>query len=194
MIKPVFSGNASLGNPKFQKNAVNSASRSLPKPKNPPAATRERIPLSTAAGRILAEPVLSAIDLPAFDNSAVDGYAVRAIDIGSSRPERPARLSVCGRVPAGEAFAGTMPMGSCVRLFTGSPLPDGADAVVMQEDTRPDPGQPDVIQVAEPVGLGANVRRQGSDVRRGAAVAGSSPLFPRPRSIAGPHPQTPFLS
>jgi molybdopterin molybdotransferase len=133
-----------------------------------PAPALEEVPLAAAAGRIAARPVLSPIDLPPFDNSAMDGYAVRAADVASASPENPVRLRVAARTPAGEVPAQTIRNGECVRLFTGSVLPTGGDAVVMQEDTRP--GSPDTVLVLNSVLPGENIRRRGEDVGRGAAV------------------------
>ena len=136
-----------------------------------PPPVNEEIPLSEAAGRVLNQPVLSPIDLPLFDNSAMDGFGVRAADLVSAGADHPARLRVIGRVAAGEVFSGEVPGGCCVRLFTGSPLPRGADAVVMQEDTRPDPQNPAGILAIDPVQAGENVRRQGEDVSRGSLLS-----------------------
>jgi molybdopterin molybdotransferase len=135
----------------------------------PPVA--EPVPLSEAHGRILTEPVLCPIDLPPFDNSAMDGYAVRAADLEAATTESPARLRVIGRVAAGESFAAELAAGECVRLFTGSPLPRSADAVVMQEDTRPIADAPGEILVLDRVRPWENVRFAGEDLKRGAALA-----------------------
>jgi molybdopterin molybdotransferase len=108
-----------------------------------PPAVSERVVLGDAHERVLTEPVFSDIDLPPFDNSAMDGYAVRAEDVAGAKPDLPARLRLVGRVAAGEMFDGEITGGTCVRLFTGSPLPRGADAVVMQEDTRVEAGEED---------------------------------------------------
>src|SRR5690349_16120517 len=102
-----------------------------------PSRTAEIIPIAEAHGRILAEEVRSPGEIPPFDNSAMDGYAVRAADVAGAKPEAPVRLRLMGRVAAGERFSGELTAGACIRLFTGSPLPRGADAVVMQEDTKP---------------------------------------------------------
>jgi molybdopterin biosynthesis enzyme len=95
-----------------------------------PAPRGETISLSDAPGRVLADQVRSPIDLPNFDNSAMDGYAVRAADVASAKPASPACLRLAGKVAAGEVFAVEVAAGTCVRLFTGSPLPPGANAVV----------------------------------------------------------------
>lgn len=136
-----------------------------------PPARHEEIPLSEAHGRILGQSVLSGRDLPAFDNSAMDGYAVRAEDVRKATKEQPVALRLQGTVAAGESFQAELSSGSCVRLFTGSPLPAGADCVVMQEDTRPDPGKTGYIQVLDPCRPGENVRLKGEDVRAGGSLA-----------------------
>ena len=136
-----------------------------------PAPVLERVPLSSASGRVLAEQILSPIHLPAFDNSAMDGYAVRASDMTGASAESPVRLRLCGKLAAGETLAGQVHSGTCARLFTGSPLPSGADAVVMQEDTQVDPERPDTVLFLTSVRAGENVRRQGEDVKQGAVIA-----------------------
>ena len=136
-----------------------------------PAPVSEHIRLPDAAGRVLTENISSPIDLPPFDNSAMDGYAVRAADVTTARPDAAISLRLAGRIPAGENFSGELAPGECVRLFTGSPLPRGADAVVMQEDTRVEPGQTGEILICDGVRPGESVRRQGEDVRQGAELA-----------------------
>ena len=136
----------------------------------PPIAS-ERAVLSEAHGRVLARQVMSPVDLPLFDNSAMDGYAVRADDLAQAKPESPVRLRLCGKVAAGENFKGEIPSGSCVRLFTGSPMPSGADAVVMQEDTLVEPKDPAGIWILEAVKPWENVRLRATDIKRNARVA-----------------------
>jgi molybdopterin molybdotransferase len=136
-----------------------------------PAPTRENVSLKEAAGRVLADPIRSPLDLPGFDNSAMDGYALRAADVASAKTDSPVRLRLLGKVPAGETFAGHVTAGTCVRLFTGSPLPPGADAVVMQEDTRVEPGAAGEVLILAPVGPGENVRLRAEDVQQGATLA-----------------------
>jgi molybdopterin molybdotransferase len=130
----------------------------------------ESLPLSKACGRFLAESIVAPIDLPPFDNSAMDGYAVRATDVASARRETPAILRLIGRIPAGEVFPGTCEPGTCVRLFTGSAMPAGADAVVMQEDTRCDQDKPGHVLFLDGAKPRENVRLRGEDVKRGATV------------------------
>ena len=136
-----------------------------------PAAAGESVPLMQANGRILHEPLLAALDLPVFDNSAMDGYAVRAADVAAAKPESPVALRLRGKVAAGESFGTEIGAGECVRLFTGSPLPAGTDAVVMQEDTRVEFADPGQVLICDPAKPGENVRLRGADVKRGAVLA-----------------------
>lgn len=133
----------------------------------------EMVPLSLATGRIIAQAIPAAIELPPFDNSAMDGYAVRASDVRRASEERPVPLELIGQTAAGEAFGGELQSGACVRVFTGSMLPAGADAVVMQEDTRIAPGNPRNVLVLDDVQPWENVRVQGEDVKRGSVIAQS---------------------
>ncbi len=130
----------------------------------------ERVTPAAAVGRFLAGPVVSPIDLPGFDNSAMDGYAVRAADGAGARPDSPVALRRIGAAAAGEVFSSVVEAGTCVRVFTGSALPTGADAVVMQEDTRVDAGRPGEVLVLDAVKPWENVRFRGEDVKRGEAV------------------------
>lgn len=136
-----------------------------------PAAGSESIPLRDARERVLSERLLAAIDLPAFDNSAMDGYVVRAADVAAAKLESPVGLRLRGRVAAGESFAAELSAGECVRLFTGSPLPRGADAVVMQEDTRVDRTDAERVLICDSVKPWENVRLRGTDVKRGVLLA-----------------------
>ncbi|HDS1244822.1 TPA: molybdopterin molybdotransferase, partial [Pluralibacter gergoviae] len=96
-----------------------------------PLTETETLPLAQAFGRILAEDVASPLDVPGFDNSAMDGYAVRLADLALNRP-----LPLAGKAFAGQPFSGEWPAGTCVRIMTGAPVPDGCEAVVMQEETE----------------------------------------------------------
>src|SRR5512143_3389547 len=131
----------------------------------------ETIPRRDAHSRILGERITAPINLPPFDNSSMDGYAVRAHDVASAGPQKPVRLRLTGRIAAGEQFAGRVAAGDCVRIFTGSPLPADADAIVMQENTRVEGGDPDGVLVLESVKPWENVRFAGEDVKRGAMLA-----------------------
>jgi molybdopterin molybdotransferase len=125
----------------------------------------ETIPLTEAGGRFLAVAATAQLDLPPFDNSAMDGYAVRTAEAQTG-----SRLEVIGTAPAGRPFVGNVSEGTCVRVFTGSPLPDGADAVVMQEDTRIST-PPGFVEIADGVTPWENIRFAGEDVRRGTVLA-----------------------
>ena len=127
-----------------------------------------RSPLRDALDLVLAEDVASPLDLPAWDNSAMDGYAARADDVRGATRERPAVLRVIETIPAGR-FP-TLPLGAglATRIFTGAPLPKGADTVVRQEDTE---ARPDgTVAVLDARDAGRNVRHKGEDVRRDAPV------------------------
>jgi len=136
-----------------------------------PPPISETVSLMAAHHRVLVDSVTAEIDLPCFDNSAMDGYAIRSSDAAQANRKSPVPLRMMGRVAAGETFSGRVVPGSCVRIFTGSPLPEGADAVVMQEDTLTDPEQPQQILVTESVKPWENVRFRAEDVQRGALLA-----------------------
>ena len=102
-----------------------------------PVAETERVALSAADGRVLAADIGAPIDLPPFDNSAVDGYAVRHADLV---PGGETRLTVAERLTAGRAALRPLAAGEAVRIFTGAPMPERADTVFMQEDVRVDGG------------------------------------------------------
>ncbi|MCG3147403.1 MAG: Molybdopterin molybdenumtransferase [Verrucomicrobiae bacterium] len=124
--------------------------------------------LSAAAGCVLAADVVSPGNLPPWDNSAMDGYAVRAADVSSASQNNPLHLRVTGAVAAGQAAAVPVEPLTCQRIFTGAPLPPGADAVVMQEDTRSHPEG--FVAILEAVEVGENIRRVGEDVPAGVVV------------------------
>lgn len=130
------------------------------------------LPLARSAGAVLAEDATAAVPVPPWTNSAMDGYAVRADDVATARPDAPVTLPVAGDVPAGAA-PGRLEPGTAARIMTGAALPDGADAVVRVEDTDQEPGPhplPTAVQVLRSVTSGANVRRAGEDVRAGDPV------------------------
>lgn len=127
----------------------------------------ETVPLGESLGRVLAEDVVAAVDLPGFDNSAMDGYAVRAADVAGASPESPVGLEVDGDIAAGDRTHHVLRPGTAMRIMTGAPLPEGADAVVPVE--RSDGGVERVALdlAAEP---GRHLRRRGEDVRVGEVV------------------------
>lgn len=121
----------------------------------------EVVGLADALGRVLARDVAARIDRPRDALSAMDGYAVRAADLAAT----PAVLAVVGEAPAGRRFEGMLGAGECVRIFTGAPLPAGADAIVIQEDTAPlDGGR---VEIRESVATGRHIRLAGEDFRDG---------------------------
>lgn len=133
------------------------------------------LPLAAALGCVLGQDVVSTVNLPPWDNSAVDGYAVRTGDVESATENNPIHLRVSAQVPAGTMPSAPLDPRTCARIFTGAPIPEGADAVVMQEDTRPHhEGYVAVIESAEP---GENIRPAGGDVKAGAAVLRAGTLL-----------------
>jgi molybdopterin molybdotransferase len=124
----------------------------------------ENVPLRTAAGRVLAAAVVAPMELPPFDNSAVDGYAVRHADLDANAESR---LLVVDRVTAGHAAARALGPRQAIRIFTGAPMPAGADTVFMQEDVRV---EGDALIVPPGLRRGANRRLAGEDVRAGSVV------------------------
>jgi len=139
-----------------------------------PAARR---PLRETLDRVLAEDVKSPIDLPAWDNSAMDGYAARAVDVESAAPEQTVALAVIEAVAAGQFPTRSIGPGQVTRIFTGAPLPAGADTVVRQEDTEP--AESGRIRVVTGRDARKNVRYRGEDIRKGDVVLGAgTPLGP----------------
>ncbi|MBI3457020.1 MAG: molybdopterin molybdotransferase MoeA [Candidatus Rokubacteria bacterium] len=125
--------------------------------------TPEVVPVAQALWRVLARDVPAPFDVPPADNSAVDGYAVRAADLV---PGGPARLRVVSDLPAGSTYGGVLRPGETLRIMTGAPMPAGADTVVPQELAEP---EGEAVRLAA-VARGANVRARGEDVRAGAVV------------------------
>jgi molybdopterin molybdotransferase len=126
-----------------------------------------RIPLDDALGSVLAEDVVSPLDIPAHANSAMDGYATRADDVRGASRERPVRLTVIEHVAAGRFPTRRVGAGECTRVFTGTAIPEGADTVIRQEDTD---GSADVVTITDDRDAGANVRAAGEDIRRGTTI------------------------
>jgi molybdopterin molybdotransferase len=126
----------------------------------------ETVATIDANGRVLAADQYSQMDVPGSDNSAMDGYAVRAADCAGAAAGSPVRLPVSQRIPAGQPGTALKP-GSAARIFTGALVPDGADAVVMQESCTADG---DHVLVSEAPKAGAWIRRRGEDIRNGAVI------------------------
>lgn len=129
-----------------------------------PVAETERIALKDARGRVLAADIFAPVSLPPFDNSAVDGYAVAHGDLDGNAETR---LTVAGRLQAGSGATGALRRGTAVRIFTGAPMPVGADTVFMQEDCRTDG---DDVILPPGLKIGANRRLSGEDVKAGAVL------------------------
>ena len=122
----------------------------------------QTLPLLACFGRVTARDIVSPLNVPGFDNAAMDGYAVRVSDLASGAP-----LPVAGKAFAGQPFHGEWPAGTCVRIMTGAPVPAGCDAVVMQEETeQTDAG----VRFSASVRAGQHIRRLGEDIARGATV------------------------
>jgi molybdopterin molybdotransferase len=125
----------------------------------------EDVALDEALGRVLAKAIHADADLPPFDRSAMDGYALRAEDVRGA----PTSLPMAGQIRAGQSKAAPLLPGTAIQIMTGAPLPDGADAVQQVEKTRPSPDGRQV-EVGEAVTAGQNVARRGSEVRAGECV------------------------
>ncbi len=127
----------------------------------------ERLPILNALGRVLAEEIRSARDIPGFDNSAMDGYAVRAADIAHASASNPVSLRVLGTVAAGTMPAVALGVGEAMRTMTGAPIAIGADAIVPVEQTRSSGDRVEILTVAPPH---AFIRPRGEDLREGEVV------------------------
>lgn len=127
----------------------------------------ERVPLLDADGLVLAEAVSAHWPLPSFDNSSMDGYAVRAADVAGASGDSPVRLPVRGDLAAGQEATARLDPGTAVRIMTGAPLPEGADAVVPVEWTDGATGDVSITRIPD---VGAHIRRRGEDVASGAQV------------------------
>jgi molybdopterin molybdotransferase len=130
----------------------------------------EERPLLEALGRVLAEEVVSPVDLPPWDNSAMDGFAVRAADVAGAAPDAPRVLRVVDDVAAGAFPSRAVGPGEAIRVMTGAPVPDGADTVVRVEHTDGGGGTGTSVAVRSDADAGRHVRPRGEDVRAGHAV------------------------
>ncbi|WP_127143632.1 gephyrin-like molybdotransferase Glp [Pelagibacterium montanilacus] len=129
----------------------------------------ETLPVGQAAGRTLAETITAVTDNPPFRSSAMDGYAVRSEDVADG-----ARLVRVGQSQAGARYRGAIAAGQCVRIFTGAPVPDDADAVVMQEKTTQDGG---AVIFSQPVAPGNNIRPRANDFASGDGLASAGDIL-----------------
>mgnify|MGYP001757277982 CR=1 FL=1 len=130
-----------------------------------PLTTTETLATVAADRRVLAQDLVSALHVPPQDNSSMDGYAVRVADVA----EKGVVLTVSQRIPAGHAAQPLQP-GTCARIFTGATVPPGADAIVMQEDTREVGGDFHAVHIDAVPAVGQWIRRAGEDVTLGAVV------------------------
>jgi molybdopterin molybdotransferase len=165
----------------------------------PGPTAEEIVPIDRALGRVLSRPAVGVVTLPPWDNSAMDGYAVRSADVAGASDGAPVRLEVRGEVQAGGVSGHAVEHGSAIRIATGAPIPDGADAVVPVEQTTPldasgAPGSrgrdaagpvPAAILVHTAGGAGAHIRRRGSDLAEGAEIlASGSAMTPAAVALA----------
>ena len=137
----------------------------------------EKISLLEALGRTLGEDIVAERDNPPWDNSAMDGFAVRWEDIKQDHPiQKPVTLAVIEDVPAGKMPSKTVGAGQAIRIMTGAPLPQGADTVLKVEDTEQ---TPDTVRVFKPEPRGSNIRPRGEDLRKGECIiAKGTPIRP----------------
>ncbi len=131
-----------------------------------PVAT-EQVDLLSALDRVLAEPVVAPLDIPPWPNSSMDGYALRSEDVRDASPERPVALKVVGRIPAGAVAPRPIAPGEAFRIFTGAPLPEGANSVIPQEEVHADD---QIVRIPRPVAPGEYMRPAGEDMRAGETV------------------------
>jgi molybdopterin molybdotransferase len=129
----------------------------------------ETVPLGAAARRVLAEPIVSGVDVPGFDRATMDGYALSSDSTEGATPYNRIPLEVVGDSMPGLPYRGTVARGEAVRIMTGAPMPAGADAVLPAEFVEPEPGSTRIAAVAA-VSPGKNVGRRGEDVVRGTTV------------------------
>ncbi len=140
-----------------------------------PVARAERVRLADAAGRVVARAVTSAIDVPPFARSAMDGYAVIAADTAGAAQAVPARLRLVDRIYTGQMPRATIGGGTCAEIATGAPMPQGADAVVIVEDTAK--GADDTVEIFASASPGQNLSRRGADISAGALVVAAGDLL-----------------
>ena len=162
----------------------------------------EEVALHDALDRVLREDIVAQADVPPADNSAMDGYAVRAADVRSGSDDAPVNLRVIGNVGADADATVAVRPGTAIRIMTGGAIPDGADAVVQVEHT--DAGS-DVVKIHRATQSGKNIRLRGEDMRRGdIVVPAGTPIGPgelgvivtvrKQRVMAGPRPSVAILS
>jgi molybdopterin molybdotransferase len=145
-----------------------------------PVSEVESVPMQVALGRVLAKDVVSLVDVPPLDNTSMDGYAIRVADLAAHSGV----LRVGQRIPAG-SMGTELQSGTAARIFTGAPIPQGADAVVMQEDCTIDSAKPDAVSIATSPVVGQWIRRRGEDLSAGnVALSAGCVLRPQELGVA----------
>jgi molybdenum cofactor synthesis domain-containing protein len=147
--------------------SLNEAKQIIAESASPKPLGAETVLLTKAVGRVLAEDLISPIEVPPFDRSTVDGYAVIDEDTFPAEENKPVKLQLTGKADVGAVLTSTLKKGSAIEIVTGAPLPAGSNAVVMIEDTMKEAGE---ILVYRTVARGGNVMRRGSDIRRNDTV------------------------
>jgi molybdenum cofactor synthesis domain-containing protein len=147
-----------------------------------PILRTERVRLEDAAGRVAAAGVASATDVPPFSRSAMDGYAVIAADTASATRDTPVELRLLDRIYTGQMSASTVTRGGCSEIATGAPLPEGADAVIMVEETAK--AAEDRIQFFAAASAGQNIGKRGADIRSGDCVLSAGDIVTPSRTGA----------
>lgn len=137
--------------------------------------SKTHIPLAKSVGRVLAEDIMAGTDLPLFDNSSMDGFALLASDVAQAGETTPIILDVVDDIPAGKMPTRHLDTGEAARIMTGAPLPPGADAVVPVEETdfndrAPGTPLPESVKIFKAANLGANIRKLGDDIRQGESI------------------------
>ena len=142
------------------------------------------VALAESYGYVLRDDIIAQDDIPAFSNSAMDGYAVRAEDIFGACRDEPVRLGIAGEVPAGKPSDRTVEKGTAVRIMTGGMVPAGADTVVRTEDTDVPGDDPVSVNIVVSAEAGKNIRPAGEDIRRGdKALLHGNPVLPADMGI-----------
>jgi molybdopterin molybdotransferase len=139
----------------------------------------EKVSILNALGRVIAEDIYASRDIPPFDNSGMDGYAVRSEDIQNASPNHPIRLEVIEDLPAGFISEKRIEIGKAIRIMTGAPIPEGADSVVPVEETTQEDGFVSILQAVPPEEY---IRKAGEDVKKGEQVLSAGDLI-RPAEV-----------
>jgi putative molybdopterin biosynthesis protein len=153
---------------------LDEAKKALSEKLQPKPLGTELVPLLEAHRRVLAENAVSELDIPPFNRSTVDGYAVKADDTFGAEESQPVKLKICGSVVIGELPKLSVEAGEAAEIVTGAPIPEGADAVVMVEDTDRQNGE---VQIFSSVTYGENVMKKGSDIKNGETVLKAGTLL-----------------